>query len=157
MDVLTRLAAIEDIKQLKARYFRGADTKDKGLFRSVFAEDATADYRGSENNPRTGSSIDHNQSPTQSLIVGADEITDAVFRALAPLVTVHHGCMPEITILDDHRASGIWPMVDRIQPAYAASFTEGIGWGHYHETYEKIGGEWKIKTLRLTRLRVEVR
>ena len=22
------------------------------------------------------------------------------------------------------------------------------GYGHYHETYEKVNGEWKIKTLR---------
>jgi hypothetical protein len=29
------------------------------------------------------------------------------------------------------------------------------GWGHYHETYEKAGGRWAIKTLKLTRLRVE--
>ena len=29
------------------------------------------------------------------------------------------------------------------------------GYGHYHETYERIGGEWKIKTLLLTRLRMD--
>lgn len=29
------------------------------------------------------------------------------------------------------------------------------GYGHYHETYEKIGGSWKIKTMRITRIRVE--
>jgi hypothetical protein len=29
------------------------------------------------------------------------------------------------------------------------------GWGHYHETFEKIDGKWLIKTLRLTRLRVD--
>jgi hypothetical protein len=30
------------------------------------------------------------------------------------------------------------------------------GFGHYHETYEKIDGAWVIKTTTLTRLRVEV-
>jgi hypothetical protein len=29
------------------------------------------------------------------------------------------------------------------------------GWGHYYETYEKIDGKWLIKTLKLTRLRLE--
>jgi len=29
------------------------------------------------------------------------------------------------------------------------------GYGHYHETYEKIGDDWKIKTTRITRIRVE--
>ena len=27
--------------------------------------------------------------------------------------------------------------------------------GHYIETYEKINGTWKIKTIRITRIRVE--
>lgn len=31
------------------------------------------------------------------------------------------------------------------------------GFGHYHETYERIDGEWRINTLRLTRLRVDRR
>jgi hypothetical protein len=34
----------------------------------------------------------------------------------------------------------------------AATATAG---GHYHETYEKVEGKWQIKTLRLTRLRVD--
>ena len=29
------------------------------------------------------------------------------------------------------------------------------GWGHYHETYEKIGGRWLIASRQLTRLKVE--
>ena len=29
------------------------------------------------------------------------------------------------------------------------------GWGHYEETYEIVDGLWRIKTLRLTRLRLE--
>jgi hypothetical protein len=30
------------------------------------------------------------------------------------------------------------------------------GYGHYHETYEKLDGEWRIKTMKLTRLRRDV-
>jgi hypothetical protein len=29
-------------------------------------------------------------------------------------------------------------------------------YGHYHETYEKSGDQWKIKTSKLTRLREDV-
>ena len=29
------------------------------------------------------------------------------------------------------------------------------GYGHYHETYEKVDGQWLIKTITLTRLRVD--
>ena len=28
------------------------------------------------------------------------------------------------------------------------------GYGHYHETYVRIGGQWRIQTSKLTRLRV---
>jgi hypothetical protein len=30
-----------------------------------------------------------------------------------------------------------------------------MGHGYYHETYEKVGGRWMIKTLRIARTRVE--
>jgi hypothetical protein len=30
------------------------------------------------------------------------------------------------------------------------------GFGHYHETYEKRNGSWEIKTIRLSRLLVDV-
>jgi hypothetical protein len=30
------------------------------------------------------------------------------------------------------------------------------GYGHYTETYERVDGRWHIKTLKLTRLRVDI-
>ncbi len=30
------------------------------------------------------------------------------------------------------------------------------GYGHYHETYEKIDGQWRIKSSKLTRLREDI-
>jgi hypothetical protein len=29
------------------------------------------------------------------------------------------------------------------------------GYGHYTETYEKVGGEWRVKSSTLTRLRTD--
>jgi hypothetical protein len=29
------------------------------------------------------------------------------------------------------------------------------GWGHYHETYRKEAGGWRIASMKLTRLRIE--
>jgi len=37
-----------------------------------------------------------------------------------------------------------------------APFERLVGYGYYHETYEKIGSKWLLKTTRITRLRVEV-
>jgi hypothetical protein len=31
-----------------------------------------------------------------------------------------------------------------------------VGYGHYHETYENIAGQWLIKSSKLTRLREDI-
>lgn len=154
MDQLSRLIAIEDIKQLKARYFRAVDTKDRALLRSVFVDDAMADYRGSATDPRTG--INAIPDNTETVVRGVDAITDGIIAAVTPLVTVHHGHIAEIEIRSDTEASAIFPMVDRLLMPEDAPIVSMDGWGHYHETYRKEGGEWKIATLRLSRLRVDV-
>ena len=46
MDAAEQLLAIEEIKQLKARYFRSMDTKDWEGFASVFAPNAVLDVTG---------------------------------------------------------------------------------------------------------------
>ena len=39
-------------------------------------------------------------------------------------------------------------------PATGSAIREMHGYGHYHETYERLPAGWRIKTLKLTRLRV---
>ena len=46
MEAVDRLVAIEEIKALKARYFRTMDTKDWDAFAAVFAPDASMDVSG---------------------------------------------------------------------------------------------------------------
>jgi hypothetical protein len=154
MDMLNRLQAVEDIKTLKARYFRGVDTKDRELLRSVFTDAATADYRGAATDPQSG--INAVPSTTEEVVRGGDAIADGVMAAVATLVTVHHASIPEIEITGEDTATGIWPMVDRLRMAPDALVKGLVGYGHYHETYVRQNGSWKIQTLRLTRLRVDV-
>lgn len=71
-------------------------------------------------------------------------------------VTVHQGYNPQITIHSATEASGIWPMQDRLRFGPDSPITEIHGFGHYHETYRKIDGQWLIQTNRLTRLCVDV-
>ena len=43
-----------------------------------------------------------------------------------------------------------------LHPAFREGpLAEFQAYGHYYETYEKVAGQWKIKSLKLTRLRVE--
>ena len=141
---LERLLAIEEIGRLKASYFRCVDTNDWACIETLFAPDASVVYNvegsgdpGTPDNPLTGPAA----------------ITAFIRRGVEHLTTVHHGHMPEIEITSPTTATGIWAMEDTLQ--IPGGETTLQGWGHYHETYERIDGRWYIKTLRLTRLRVD--
>ena len=133
---MEELMEIERIKRLKARYFRTMDTKDWKGMRQVFTDDVVMDTTASGGN----------------LIEGADAFLDFLEPTLRDAVTVHHGHMPEIELTSDTAARGVWALQDTI---LWPDGTRMVGYGHYHETYEKIGGEWKIKSSTLTRLHTD--
>jgi len=127
---------IEAIKQLKARYFRTMDTKDWDAMRLVFSDDLVMDTTDSGG----------------TVVTGADNCMAFIKRALADVITVHHGHTPEIELSSATTAAGIWAMEDMLR---WSDGKELHGYGHYHESYEKIDGNWHIKTLKLTRLRLD--
>jgi hypothetical protein len=145
------LIAVEEIKQLKARYFRGVDTGDGALVRSVLAEDCELDYRGCCVDPASG----HDYFPALSIVMrGRESYTDDGLRG-AGIVSAHYGPNCEITLTGENSATGIWSMTDRLIMQPGAPYAQLLGHGHYHETYERIGGAWFIKTLRIIRTYVE--
>jgi SnoaL-like domain len=145
------LQAIEQIKQTKSRYFRGVDTSDGALVRSILADDCVLDYMGCCTDPKTGRDF----LPTMNIVMrGSAAWSDGGMAAFG-IVSVHHGHNGEVTLTSDTTASAIWPMTDRLYLPAGAPFSLLLGFGYYHETYEKIGGVWKIKTLRIQRIRVE--
>ena len=148
-----RLEAIEDIKKLKARYFRGVDFTDYAILRDVFHDDVTVDYRGSTTDPLTGKTY---TDGTDAPYHGGEASARMICATLANIVSVHHGHMPEIELTSDDTATGIWPMEDRLYMPEGSPIRLLVGYGHYHETYERVDGAWKIRTLRLTRLKVDV-
>ena len=152
MDDLARLIAIEEIKTIKGKYFRAVDFKDEGGLRDVFADDVDLNYEGACTDPITGI----NYVPDGSGAKGAANGAEMIVTVMKDMVSVHHASVPEIEITSETTAKGIWPMVDRLVFTGDAPLKELIGYGHYYETYEKVDGAWKIKTLRLTRLRVDV-
>lgn len=125
---------VEAIKQLKARYFRTMDTKDWPGMRAVFTDDVVMDTSESGG----------------GVITGADAFIAFLSETLADVVTVHHGHMPEIEITSPTTATGIWSMEDMLR---WPNGMELHGYGHYHETYTKTDGGWRIASTKLTRLR----
>jgi hypothetical protein len=128
---------LEALKQLKARYCRFLDTKQWSEWRSLFADDFVSDTTEAGG----------------KLIKGADTFVAFVRKMLNTRTTVHQVHAPEITITSATTATGIWALEDFIR------FMPGLnmhGYGHYHETYEKFDGHWRIKTSKLTRLREDI-
>ena len=75
--------------------------------------------------------------------------------AVEQVNTVHHGHMPEIDILSDTEATGIWAMEDKLWWPEGAPLTAMHGYGHYHERYVRTDDGWRIARTTLTRLRVD--
>ena len=86
------------------------------------------------------------------MVAGADEFMAFLEETLADVVTVHHGHMPEIEVTSPTTATGIWALEDLLR---WPDGNELRGYGHYHETYEKVDGEWRIASSKLTRLRMD--
>ena len=151
MDAIYRLAAIEAIKTAKARYFRGVDTGDGALVRSVLAQDCVLDYTGCFVDPATGR--DH--FPALSIVMRGRAAYSGDGLADAGVFSAHYGPNCEIELDDAVSARGIWSMADRLVMPEGGPVRELRGHGHYHETYVKVGDAWFIKTLRIVRTRVE--
>ena len=135
------LCDIEEIKQLKAKYFRYMDTKQwDRMLEEVFAPDAV--FEGTHQPFKSGA-----------------EFVNANRVHLGPAKTVHQGHMPEIRLLGRDRARGIWALHDWVE--YPEVHRDGpnagqrgfTGFGHYLEEYRKPAGGWRIARLRLTRIR----
>ncbi len=133
------LPDIEAIKQLKARYCRYLDAKDWKAWRELFADDFVSDLA------EVGGTT----------IVGADDFVVYTRRTIgrASQPSVHQVHAPEIALTSTTTARGVWALHDVVRLAPAVTLH---GYGHYHETYEKTGGHWRIKSSKLTRLREDI-
>lgn len=132
-----RLIAIDAIMRLKGRYFYYLDTKQWDLLRTVFWDDAVFDPDGEG----------------AYTFAGVDGFITGASAGLADAVSVHHGHTPIIDV-DGDEASGIWAMSDYVDIGGDRP-RRFVGYGHYHERYERRGGEWRMSFWKLTRLRVD--
>ena len=130
---------LESLRQLKARYCRFLDAKEWQAWQELFTADFVSDTRASGG----------------ALIEGRAEFIAFVRKVLgaAGRRTVHQVHAPELELTSATTARGIWALEDFVR------FLPGLsmrGYGHYHETYEKQEGQWRIKSSTLTRLREDI-
>jgi hypothetical protein len=146
MDDLHRLVAIEDIRQLKARYWQGVDMKDEDILRSVFTDDAVIDFRTETYPP------DKMPETTPE----ADVFAKHCLKALEGFTTAHHGHVMQIAFKSDSEADGVWPMEDNLwakDPA-RTGYAHLHGYGLYYDSYRKTPEGWRISATTLKRLHV---
>jgi SnoaL-like domain len=137
---IEQLWDIEQIKQLKARYFRFLDTKDWDSFAQLFTDDC----------------VHHLPQESAKPVLTNDEYLRDLKIQLGNGVTTHHGHMPEITLLSETEAEGIWAMFDYVQVEPPGGPVSIKGYGHYFETYRKgPDGAWRISSKRNVRLRLD--
>ena len=132
---------IEQIKQLKARYFRFIDTKEWAKFAELFTVDCVHYLPEG--------------APTPTL--DNAQYLASVQRLLAHAVTTHHGQMPEITLSSATEAEGIWSMFDDVRTEPPGGQPRRIqSYGYYFETYRKCeDGRWRISSKRNVRQRLD--
>ena len=147
------IGARSEISEVKARYCRCIDCKDWEGFARVFASDAVIDFADAvlDMPPESRATM----IDDEGMIRGRANIAAFVEGVVGDAVTVHHVHMPEIELTSPNTAHAVWAMEDVLRFPEGAPIRTLHGFGHYHETYEKIEGEWAIKTLTLSRLRVD--
>ncbi|MBI1250942.1 MAG: DUF4440 domain-containing protein [Alphaproteobacteria bacterium] len=154
MDALQRLLDIEELRNLKARYFRCMDTKDWDGLTAVFAPDAVFDLREvySVRNPRTGV-WDPPYGGDDVVFRGRDKLMKMIRDSVQYRTTIHHGHMGEIEITGPNSARGIWAMADIVLSVPGDDDPIDMrGSGHYHDTYVRLPQGWAIESTRITRL-----
>ena len=139
------MADVEEIRKLKARYFRLLDQQDWQGVSDVFAPDALIDVSSST---VSGSG--------RGVYSSRDSFVDTVSKLLHGAVTVHHGHTEEIELTGADNASGLWAMEDRIWFPEGSPVRTLWGAGWYEEEYERVDGRWRIKRMMLHRQRLEI-
>jgi hypothetical protein len=117
------------IAAVKARYFRFMDFKRWHDFRAIFTDDATFDH------------------PTIGTYDDIDVAVEAVRVHIGDMLTVHHGSIPEITLVPPDGASAVFAMSSNSLPAGHDGLVRTFG--HYYDEFRRVGDEWKISVMRL--------
>jgi hypothetical protein len=125
--VQTDLAAIQEIEQLKYRYWRYLDLKQFDELGLLLTEDATSAYQDGVH------AFEGRAAIVQFLI---DSLADP------GIVTQHQGHHPEITLVSPTEATGVWYLFDRV--VMPSADLEIGGTAFYEDRYVRTDDGWRI-------------
>lgn len=149
MTPVDRLLAIEEIRNLKAEYFRCVDGQQWEKLVTLFADGAETDMRAAVE-PYNPDLLSHDPAAFV-------KNTAYVFTGVK---TAHFGSMPQIRIVSETEATGSWTMEDILwvsEDSPVLPTGRHQGWGHYEDRYRKVDGQWRFAACKLTRIHLEYR
>ncbi|MFT5695481.1 MAG: hypothetical protein ACI9QQ_001459 [Myxococcota bacterium] len=131
-----QLMDIEAIRQLKHAYFRCLDTANWEEIADLFHDDVLVHFIGGS---------------YEWKLQGKDEYLKAVSASFTNQAIGHHnGHHPEIQMLSETEATGIWYLADNMWVMNFNFFTSGTA--VYWDRYLKVDGKWTIKDTRYRRI-----
>ena len=126
---IQRLMDIEAIKQLKHAYFRCVDTANLEELGTLFHEDVTVHF--------VGGTYEWN-------VQGREEYVNNIAMSFSrEAIGQHNAHHPEIQILSETEATGIWYLADNMWILNHNVKTHGTA--IYWDRYLKVDGKWQIK------------
>lgn len=147
---IEKLIAINDIREVMARYVRYADHKKFHDLASLFTPDGTFTPHNVD-----GSVWMH--------MAGREGIAKTIAKGVGNAQVIHQLFSYETEVLSPTAAKSVVSMADMLirpeaEPAPSdekVAFKTIRGYGHYHGDFVKIDGRWYIEKLVQTRLRME--
>lgn len=133
---LQQLSDFEDIRNLKHRYFRAVDTCDVPLLRQLFTDDVSVDYKGGD---------------YRAQFTGLENMIEFLVNSFhSDTIAMHQGHTPEIALIGDNTATGIWYLEDI--NIYAEARSQTVGTGFYSDEYRREDRRWKIARTEIDRV-----
>jgi len=133
---IQRLMDIEAIKQLKHAYFRCLDTANLEELATLFHDDVEVDFKGGNYHLQYSGKEEYVAGMGQSFTKQS--------------IGQHHGHHPEIQMLSETEATGIWYLEDKFWVINHKYYTTGTLL--YWDRYVKENGRWLIRDTRYERL-----
>ena len=131
-----RLMDMEAVRQLKHAYFRCIDTANFAELATLFHEDVSVDFVG---------------GTYEWKLKGRDEYLESIQKSFTNQAVGHHnGHHPEIQMLSETEATGIWYLTDNMWILSGNFFTTGTA--VYWDRYVKQDGRWLIKDTKYRRI-----
>lgn len=126
---IQRLMDMEAIKQMKYAYFRCLDTANMEELTTLCHPDLSVHYTGGD---------------YEIKLDDRDQFIGAMTQAFnADGIGRHNGYMPEIQMISETEATGIWYLYDHFWALNANHLTHGTAL--YWDRYLKIDSKWVIK------------